>query len=200
MAKKGKRRSFKRQTGVRRYKKLFILGTEGKVTEKKYFDMLRKNNSVIHIVYPKGKHKNTPLELLNKTKRTILDYGLRDNDEAWIVVDRDAWQASDLEILLKWSKGRSAFHLAVSNPKFEVWLLYHFEDGKGIKSSRDCSDRLQKILPNFAKSHVETEKLKPNIERAISRAKETDSPPCKKWPTRYGTTVYRLVENIIRTE
>jgi hypothetical protein len=42
-------------------------------------------------------------------------------------------------------------YFALSNPKFEYWLLLHFNDGTGIASSRDCSDRLKRHLPGYDK-------------------------------------------------
>lgn len=35
-------------------------------------------------------------------------------------------------IKVKWLKGASNRGFALSNPKFEYWLLLHFEDGAGV--------------------------------------------------------------------
>ena len=40
----------------------------------------------------------------------------------------------------------------------------------------------------FAKKHVEIEKLRPNIQAAISHAKQKDIPPCTDWPRGNGST------------
>ncbi|WP_350283777.1 hypothetical protein [Nitrosomonas sp.] len=38
------------------------------------------------------------------------------------------------------------------------------------------------------------------INDAISRAKKRDHPPCKDWPRTLGqTTIYRLIENILKS-
>ena len=86
----------------------------------------------------------------------------------------------------------------LSNPKFEYWLLLHFEEGTGITSSRDCSDRLKRHLPAYDKG-IDARTITPErIDEAIRRARRQDNPPCRDWPRALGgTTVYRLVENIL---
>lgn len=86
----------------------------------------------------------------------------------------------------------------LSNPKFEYWILLHFEEGTNISSSRECSDRLKRWLPDYDKG------IKPRgftiqmISSAVRRAKIRDNPPCPDWPrTGSGTTVYRLVEKLL---
>ena len=37
------------------------------------------------------------------------------------------------------------------------------------------------------------------ITEAIKRAKKRDTPACRDWPRNTGTTVYRLVENILES-
>ena len=96
-----------------------------------------------------------------------------------------------------WSQKKKNYGFALSNPKFEYWLLLHFERGTGIGSSRECSDRLKRHLPNYDKS-IDTRKFTPDrIKKAIDRAKARDNPPCADWPRTFGnTTVYKLVEKI----
>ena len=84
--------------------------------------------------------------------------------------------------------------MAVSNPKFEYWLLLHFEDGNGV-NIKNCIQRLKAYLPHFDKNHVEIDKLKDKIDDAIKRANMKDKSHCK-WPAQNGSTVYRLVEKL----
>ncbi len=37
-----------------------------------------------------------------------------------------------------------------------------------------------------------------SINMAVKRAQKQDNPPCDTWPTTTGTTVYRLVERILK--
>lgn len=98
--------------------------------------------------------------------------------------------------LYDWSIQATNYGLAVSNPKFELWLLMHFEDAAGAATSQQCSERLNRYLPGYDKGHIDTGKLKPGIASAVARAQQKDQPPCTDWPRSSGTTVYRLVEKL----
>jgi hypothetical protein len=126
----------------------------------------------------------------------IRDNRLKSTDEAWLVVDKDQWRDDQLSPLLQWSQQAANYGVAVSNPKFELWLLMHFEDATGVATSRQCSERLKRHLPNYDKGRIDSGKLKPGIAAAINRAKQKDQPPCTGWPVSSGTTVYRLVEKL----
>jgi hypothetical protein len=88
--------------------------------------------------------------------------------------------------------------LALTNPKFEFWLLLHFEDGSGVSGSRSCSDRLKRYLPDYDKGIDSRLFTSGMIAGAIQRAKLRDNPPCIDWPRGVGSTVYRLVEKILK--
>jgi hypothetical protein len=193
------RRKFKRPLGLRRYRKIFVVATEGAKTEPLYFNMFNNDNTVIHVKCLKGAKQNSPGQVLKLMKDYLQANRLKDGDEAWLIVDQDQWPEDQLIQLHEWSQTNSCYGLAVSNPKFEYWLLLHFEDGTGITNSRQCTDRLKRYLPHFEKSHVEEDKLRTRIHDAIRRAKLKDRPPCTDWPRNTGTTVYRLVEKLIQT-
>ena len=125
--------------------------------------------------------------------------GLRRSNEAWLVVDKDEWTDKQLQQLYEWSLKAANHQFALSNPKFEFWLLLHFEDGNGVNSSQDCSPRLKQHLPNYDKGIDKSKMTCEMIAFAIKRARQRDTPPCDDWPRSTGTTVYRLVENILQS-
>ncbi len=103
--------------------------------------------------------------------------------------------------LNEWAKESRNLGLAVSNPKFEYWLLLHFEDGKGIASSQDCGNRLKKHIQGYDKGLKVQDFSRRRIDDAVQRARKRDNPPCADWPRAMGaSTVYRLVENILQSE
>ena len=115
------------------------------------------------------------------------------------MVDRDQWTTRQLKQLYEWSKKSNNYGLAVSNPKFEYWLLLHFEDGCDIQSANDCSKRLCKYIPHYKKT-FSTRLINENkIKDAINRARSRDTPPCVDFPKNNATTVYRLVEKLLPT-
>jgi len=194
------RRKFVRQLGHRRYRRMFIVATEGTKTEPLYFNMFNSKNTVVHVKHLKGNKQSSPGQVLKRMRNYLKDNRLKDGDEAWLVVDRDQWPEDQLLQLHKWRQTNSRYGLAVSNPKFEYWLLLHFEEGTGIAGSEQCTDRLKQYLPNFEKGHLEVDKLQPGIPKATQRARQKDTPTCVDWPRHTGTTVYRLVEKLIDTE
>jgi hypothetical protein len=122
---------------------------------------------------------------------------LKSSDEALLVVDKDQWTNDQLVQLHACSQTRENYGFALSNPKFEYGLLFHFEDGTGIRSSQDCTARLKRHLPSYDKG-IDSRKISTEqISDAIHRAKSRDNPPCPDWPKACGgTTVYKLIEKL----
>ncbi|MDD5599596.1 MAG: RloB family protein, partial [Victivallaceae bacterium] len=194
------RRTFKRQLGTRRYKKLFVIAAEGCKTEPQYFAVFNDQDSVVKVNCLKGKHGSAPPQVLARMERHIKKEGLKNTDEAWLVVDKDSWTDEQLMSLHTWSEQKENFGFALNNPKFEYWLLLHFDDGNGISSSRMCSERLERYIPGYDKG-LDIRKISLDmINEAIARARNRDNPPCEQWPQITGTTVYRLVENILNSK
>lgn len=48
------------------------------------------------------------------------------SDKAWLVVDKDQWTDEQLNQLHSWSLDKDNYGFALSNPKFEYWLLLPF--------------------------------------------------------------------------
>ena len=191
-----KKRNFRRPLGERRYRKLFIVATEGVKTEPQYFAILNYRYPFIHVNFLKS--SNSPLEVLKRMKDHLKKDPLKNSDEAWLVVDKDQWTDEQLAQLYTWSQDADNYGFALSNPKFEYWLLLHFEDGTNIGSSSECSDRLKNYLPDYDKGLDRRKFTSDMIEDAVPRAKVRDNPPCEDWPRTFGrTTVYKLVENIL---
>lgn len=189
---------YDRPEGQRRYKKMFIIVAEGTVTEQEYFQLLTVD-SIIHIKCLRNRSNLTPKEALLRVREHISREGLRKTDEAWVVVDKDSWNEEHLDELHKWAQARSNYGFALSNPKFELWLLLHFEDAKGVRTSEECNKKLAKHVPGYNK-HVDGQKFThERIKAATDRAKKRDIPPCADWPRNTGTTVYRLVEKILES-
>ena len=94
-----KRRRFKRITGQRRYRKLFVIATEGRVTEPQYFTYFNDHESVIKVKCHKNKDQSSPLNVLKCMKKYLKDESLVITDEAWLVIDKDHWTDEHLKQL-----------------------------------------------------------------------------------------------------
>ena len=132
-------------------------------------------------------------------ERFLNNEELGNEDAAWLIVDRDRWAETELRSLHEWAQIDGRYGLAVSNPMFDYWLLLHVEDGAGIGSPRKCTARLRFHLLDYDKN-LQPRTLREEVQNAVLRAERRDSPPCTDWPKDTGTTVYRLVRDLIGTE
>src|SRR5262245_60057156 len=171
-----KPREFKRPLGERRYKKLFVVSVEGSKTEPQYFAIFNQPQSIVLVkCLKRPSTESSPIQVLKKMQGYLRKESLRKTDEAWIVVDKDAWTEDQLRELLQWAKKSENHGVALSNPNFEYWLLLHFEDGKGIASPQECLTGLKRHLPNYKKD-IDGKKIKLElIKNAIARAKQRDT-------------------------
>ena len=209
---RGRNRAYqlKRVRTERLEKKLFLIICEGAKTERGYFFNLEsaiKTGATLKI--PKTKDRSSPQDLLVDMTRSLQEYETeikKTLGEAWIVLDKDNWEPDQLEMIYNWAKEKKHYNVAISNPKFEYWLILHYECGTkpGAKRKESCESYLKrKYIPTYKKG-----KSLPSIIfdcgrviDAIRRGKVRDSSRCKKWPHYEGcTTVYRLVERIINTK
>lgn len=191
-----KRRHFKRPLGERRYRKLFIIAVEGHKTEPEYFAIFNDQHSIISVNCLRGCH-SSPLQVRKRMTEYLTKNYLKNSYEAWLVVDRDQWTDEQLIQLHAWSNERENYGFALSNPKFEYWLLLHFEDGSGITTSRECSERLIRYIPDYDKGIDPRKFTRERVAEAIQRARHRDNPPCTDWPRSTGSTVYRLAERLL---
>ncbi len=192
---------FRRPYNELLYRKRFVIATEGSKNKPGYFAIAIFNNSDQQVILVKKKrHKSAPKHILTCMKDYLKKEKLKSSDdEAWLVVDKDDWDEKILDELSAWAKEKKNYGFAFSNPKFEYWLLLHFEDGKKIESPKDMDCRLKKYLPNYNKRINASKFTRERIEEAMGRARKRDCcPRCADWPrVPYVSTVYRLVEKML---
>lgn len=192
-----------RDYGKRRYARIYLISTEGAVTEPCYFSYFRSDSIRVECIRARG--SSAPKDVLKRMLEKFNRMQLCEGDEAWLVVDKDRWGEEQLQPLFEWTqqKGQKVVKrgLAVSNPKFELWLLLHFANAHAVKSSAACDIELNKHLKGYKKYVPSNISADGRVSQAIVRAKEMDTPPCIDWPRKPpGTTVYRLVESMIESE
>ena len=201
------RRDFVRRSGFRDAT-LFVIATEGDVSEPKYFNGLKErwHNPRIHIEVMKraDASASSPTSVLGTLDRFAEQFMLREGDQMWLVVDRDSqsWKPREMADVAR-ATGQKRHYLAVSNPCFELWLLAHFEN-----LSPQAAKREKELLENkggFLKSEVNRfvtpkkeyiDHFVPQTASAIARCRALDTKPRERWPSGLGTRVYRLVEQL----
>ncbi|MFZ1730537.1 MAG: RloB family protein [Bacteroidota bacterium] len=175
-----------------------MIATEGQITEPQYFGLFNGSDTVVHIHCLKSRSRSSPRDVLQRMDTYLKGRRLRQNDKAWLVIDTDDWEPEQIQYLHAWAQQDPKRGLAVSNPKFEYWLLLHFEEGAGIGTSRECTSRLRRYLPDYDK-HVRAQDFpRDSMRQAVARARLRDNPPTMDWPRETGkTTVYKLVDLIL---
>jgi hypothetical protein len=187
--------------GQRPYKTLFVIGVEGRKTEPAYFAIFNDDRTNVMLKCVPGKDGNSPPQVLKRMRSVLAKEKLHKGDETWLVVHRDHWTDEQLQEAHSWACESPAHGFAVSNPKFEYWLLLHFDDGHNITNVRTCDERLERHLPGYGKSLDARRITYEMILLAVQRAKKRDNPPCTDWPrSPGGTTVNILVDRILRSK
>lgn len=190
--------TLRRGKPTRAYRKVVWLSSEGQ-TEKDYFSMDVFRALPVSIKFPKNIHPNrtNPAAVLKRFKKALRENDFRKADEAWLVIDIDVWDKKEFVKLLKWARDDARHHLAVSNPKFELFLIMHFERGNGCTTPGQVDTRLKKLIPGYDK------RLKPNqfdieqVKVAVENARIKRVSCSADLPEAGMTDVYELVARLL---
>ena len=185
----------KKRYDTRNEKRLFVVSVEGAVTEVEYLERLGKiyyDTCIIDIL--SDVNKSSPNSVLDRIKKYRCS--LKKGDELWCVIDKDKWTDAQLDAIVDWSQeqmaGGVSRNLGLSNPKIELWLLFHFVEWKPGEA---IVAKLFKVMPDYDK-HLDVANItKVAVEDAIRRAKAL-SPDCSPPRTKVGTNLWVLAEHI----
>ena len=127
------RRNTRKSRNVKQLKIRYALFTEGLVTERQYLELLRQHLRPRHATFsikPIGKDPSRVFTEYLKAKRR------GDFDQAILVIDVD--QHQKLDEVLRECQSSTAVDAVVTNPCFELWLLWHTTDRRAYTETRDC--------------------------------------------------------------
>lgn len=208
------RRSFERPEGIRSAK-LIVVASEGRKTESIYFEALRDTialSNVIIEVLKRDDNHSSPDNVLAQLKDFKSQYSLEDDDELWMVIDRDKWTEKMLSDVARQCGQDKYLHIALSNPCFELWLLLHLEDVSAMneedktklrENKRESKNgvpwlkkRLRKRMGAYQESSYDTAVLLPHLQSARNRAEQLDVRKKHRWPQDIGTRVYKIIDSI----
>lgn len=186
------------QEKVRDYS-LFAIATEGTVTEPGYFRPFDGINRVkVDIIEDEseGNGSSSPRNVLKRVNDYIKKYQLcaEDGDSLWCVIDVDRWPQGQIEELHAFCEQKENWHLVMSNPCIEIWLLYHTLadlSGLGIKTARDA----KRVLDEKSKYYYV--KYLPLLPEAVKNAKAADLHPESYMPELLETKVYQLGQALL---
>lgn len=198
-------------------KQVFLLACEGRHTERKYFLGMRKNRAKLQIleyieleIFEKSNPDvSNPLKIFKELKDKIESKGI-EADEVCLIVDRDSNSFIEEQyIKVVHECEEKGFHLYLSNPNFELWLLFHFieslseEEENKLLSQEEVTKKLQSYLningfsraKHFNKKILFTHYID-RIPNAITVAKKYES-DILKLKDKLGTNIYQLIEKLI---
>jgi len=209
------RKSFVRKEGIKAAR-LVVIAAEGRETENIYFEAMKSSlhASRVHVeVLHRDSDNSSPEEVFRQIQAFVKEYDIDDDDQLWVVVDRDKWTAKMLSDVATKCAQNKYFNFCVSNPCFELWLILHLEDvmayspedknllkdNKKVNNNDTWTTKRLRDLMNgkFHKSNYDAESLLSNIDDAISRAEILDVNPNDRWPQGIGTRVYRVAKSIL---
>lgn len=119
-----------KQREKRSLKPRYAVFTEGKVTEKKYLELLSRELHVSFVIKPIGGVPSKVFKAYQKEKRR------GDFDRAILIIDVDQHPKLD-EVLLE-CRSFTSIDAVVTNPCFELWLIWHKTDLRKYVSTKEC--------------------------------------------------------------
>ncbi len=190
------------QEKVRDYS-LFAIATEGTEREPDYFRLFDGIDRIkVDIIEPETqddeessekRKASSPSKVLEKVKAYISKNQLsaENGDSLWCVIDIDRWPQDQIEELHTFCTQKDNWHLVISNPCIEIWLLYHKRadlTDLSIQTAKDAKQALDKI----EKGGYYYIKYLPLMLNAIENASNADTNPNGYMPELLQTKVYQL--------
>jgi len=201
-------RLFVRQAPCREAKSIYIF-CEGAKREFDYFKYFKELDSRINIeIYKLHPHEdNSPSGLLAIAEKCIIKteenanpkYNFIEGDEVWIVLDvdkdKDESRAPKIEIVNEKCESTKDWHLAQSNPCFEVWLYYHFHSTKPVFANSDKCSHWKRKVNTSVNGGFDSRKHPIYIEIA-SRNAQNNFETVENKPIIGSTNIYELANTI----
>ncbi len=194
---KTENRTYKKSTGKHRDARCFFIIAEGEREEDYFLWFEQKSKRIrVQIIEREGK-ASAPKHMLYRLHKFLPENAVQPGDQIWFVLDVDQWKRESIEELRTLCADYEGWATAISNPCFEVWLLFHLNIAtpSNIAKSKDIKQLLNDSIPGGYK--VET--FAPQIVSATTHAKAADLTPDHNYPDLIGTTkVYQLAEEMLK--
>jgi hypothetical protein len=200
---------YRRKSQTRAPFKRIVIAMEGEKTEPEYFTEVKKKYqsaalSIIPLERARGDGRSAPKHVLSHLDSYVTDNNILNSDECWIIIDKDRWPDAQLKLVAAHCSKHKNYHLALSNPCFEIWLVLHYKNLSGLSAleKKTLGGRKQ-IKSKWAhlKSQLKinsNSRIVEQIADAIANARKLDTSPELRWPHSMGTHVYRLAEAVIK--
>ena len=191
-----------RRVGTRAPAARVVIVTEGASTEPTYLGVFRRlhgNQSVRVVPIGGAGDPRGVVERAIEESEKLKGDPLADRDSVWAMFDRDAHarfdEAKDL------ARGNS-IPLAVSNPCFELWAVFHYRDYDAPIDRHGCQQMLRELCPGYkrkgGKVFDDQGVIEDDYPSAVERAERSlaNREAERVAEGNPSTTVHRLTEHI----
>lgn len=149
----------------------FLLMTNGKRSEKSYFEKLRSKFQTIYKI---------KVKFMNDDPVTLVNHAIAENtktNRVWCVFDKDEFPEKTIYQAIRLAR-KNEIGVAFSNMAFEVWLIDHFYKCEAEKTVKDLCDELDSLLKEngyvkgYDKSDIDVimKMFMPRLQDAIQNA------------------------------
>ena len=204
-----------RRSKPRKRRKVYILAYEGNYAEPQYYNELKsqwlhdreEHIELVSLHRPADNTNSAPKHVFKQLKRYKTEYLTDPDDEFWMIIDRDKWR---LDEWVEKCHAEQNFHIALSNPCFELWLLMHvfklddfsaaelFENRRLGRKRRFLDNYLGQHLPEgYKKNNILPERFvtEEGIRAAIEQARQLDQGDIMEV---LGSYNYKLLEKLLK--
>lgn len=115
-----KRKDFKRREGVKSAR-LVVIAAEGRNTENIYFESMKVSlcASDVHVeVLHRDSNESSPENVYEQIRKFMSEYNIEDDDQLWIVVDKDKWKDKMLSAVAQYCTQKRQFTFLCQQPMF----------------------------------------------------------------------------------
>jgi hypothetical protein len=187
------------------YRKI-VIAMEGIVSEPNYFcairDKYRTNRLEILPLSRKAQGESAPNHVIKNLNHYCRNHTCERGDEYWMVIDKDRWTEANLSIVAQQCASKG-YHLALSNPCFELWLILHYLDiatlSDAIRQDLVSTSGTQSYWANMpvAGNSNRWEEMASLLPVAIQNGVKLDTAPNERWPNSLATRVHLLAQTIL---
>jgi len=194
-----KARPLSRDAGSLRDDRLFIVACDDTFAPKQYFDFFRIARVKIHVV-PTTDGTSAAAHVLER----LLQFEHEPDDELWMLLDTDhCTRGSHQQNFINTVREakQKGVNVALSNPCFELWLLFHHKDEEfagALSSADEVESALRGVLGEYNKTRLkESHYPLDSVAIAHARAARLDAMVLGgEIPAGNTSRVYKLLEAI----
>lgn len=179
----------RRASRTRRERTRILVATEGRVTEPQYVERLAAHLRATGVRVASVSYEKVGQDPLRVVKEAEKRNSRSDYDEVWCVFDVDTHGSLQQAIDLASGLG---YRCAISNPCFEVWLIWHIADFRRHATSEEAQRELSRH--GLVDKHLPPDFPIANHTEAVRRAAGCARPV----PHNPGSTMGDVVEAIGR--